>query len=58
MVNDKKKEGVLNPTMSKVKSLKFATEVTITIHCIDFMIKLNPRKREVEATKTPASLAS
>ena len=32
--------GVLEPTMSKVKSLKFATEAAITILRIDDMIKL------------------
>ena len=33
--------GVLEPTMSKVKSFKFATEATITILRIDDMIKLD-----------------
>ncbi|GAV03058.1 hypothetical protein RvY_13540 [Ramazzottius varieornatus] len=37
---DNKKAGVLEPTMSKVKSLKFATEAAITILRIDDMIKL------------------
>lgn len=32
--------GVLEPAMSKVKSLKFATEAAITILRIDDMIKL------------------
>ena len=32
--------GVLEPTVSKVKSLKFATEAAITILRIDDMIKL------------------
>ncbi len=31
--------------MSKVKSLKFATEAAITILRIDDMIKLNPEQR-------------
>lgn len=37
---DNKKAGVLEPTMSKVKSLKFATEAAITILRIDDMIRL------------------
>ena len=32
--------------MSKIKSLKFATEAAITILHIDDMIKLAPEKRE------------
>jgi len=40
LVRDNKKAGVLEPTMSKVKSLKFATEAAITILRIDDMIKL------------------
>ena len=32
--------------MSKIKSLKFATEAAITILCIEDMIKLAPEKRE------------
>jgi len=37
--------GVLEPSMSKVKSLKFATEAAITILRIDDMIKLiDPEK--------------
>ena len=32
--------------MSKIKSLKFATEAAITILRIDDMIKLAPEKRE------------
>ncbi|OQV12508.1 T-complex protein 1 subunit alpha [Hypsibius exemplaris] len=39
-VKDNRKLGVLEPTMSKVKSLKFATEAAITILRIDDMIKL------------------
>ena len=40
-VRDNKAAGVLEATMSKVKSLKFATEAAITILRIDDMIKLN-----------------
>lgn len=45
-VRDNKKAGVLEPTMSKIKSLKFATEAAITILRIDDMIKLNPEQKE------------
>lgn len=34
--------GVLEPAMSKIKSMKFATEAAITILRIDDMIKLTP----------------
>ncbi|CAG2197075.1 T-complex protein 1 subunit alpha-like [Mytilus galloprovincialis] len=39
-VRDNKKAGVLEPAISKIKSLKFATEAAITILRIDDMIKL------------------
>jgi len=39
-VRNNVKAGVLEPSMSKVKSLKFATEAAITILRIDDMIKL------------------
>ena len=45
-VRDNKKAGVLEPAVSKIKSLKFATEAAITILRIDDMIKLAPEKRE------------
>lgn len=45
-VRDNKKAGVLEPAMSKVKSIKFATEAAITILRIDDMIKLSPEKRD------------
>lgn len=41
IVKDNKKAGVLEPAISKIKSLKFATEAAITILRIDDMIKLN-----------------
>ncbi|XP_072394087.1 T-complex protein 1 subunit alpha [Diabrotica undecimpunctata] len=44
-VRDNRKAGVLEPTMSKVKSLKFATEAAITILRIDDMIKLDSEQR-------------
>jgi len=39
-VRNNMKAGVLEPAMSKVKSLKFATEAAVTILRIDDMIKL------------------
>ena len=45
-VQDNKNAGVLEPAVSKIKSLKFATEAAITILRIDDMIKLAPEKRE------------
>jgi len=38
--------GVLEPAMSKIKSLKFATEAAITILRIDDMIKLQKAEPE------------
>ncbi|XP_062535765.1 T-complex protein 1 subunit alpha [Armigeres subalbatus] len=46
VVKDNKKAGVLEPAMSKIKSLKFATEAAITILRIDDMIKLNPEEKQ------------
>lgn len=45
-VRDNKKAGVLEPAISKVKSLKFATEAAITILRIDDMIKLDPERKD------------
>ncbi|KAK5649613.1 hypothetical protein RI129_000642 [Pyrocoelia pectoralis] len=45
-VRDNKKAGVLEPTISKIKSLKFATEAAITILRIDDMIKLDPEDKK------------
>lgn len=42
-VRDNKKAGVLEPLISKVKCIRFATEAAITILRIDDMIKLEPR---------------
>ena len=41
-VADNFARGVLEPTVNKVKCLKFATEAAITILRIDDMIKINP----------------
>ncbi|XP_011499867.1 PREDICTED: T-complex protein 1 subunit alpha [Ceratosolen solmsi marchali] len=43
-IRDNKKAGVLEPAISKIKSLKFATEAAITILRIDDMIKLDSVK--------------
>jgi len=40
--------GVLEPMMSKIKSLRFATEAAITILRIDDMIKLEPKREEMQ----------
>jgi T-complex protein 1 subunit alpha len=45
-VRNNLKAGVLEPALSKVKSLKFATEAAITILRIDDMIKLAPKQEE------------
>jgi len=45
IVRNMKEVGVLEPAMSKIKSLKFATEAAITILRIDDMIKLNPEEK-------------
>jgi T-complex protein 1 subunit alpha len=46
VVRDNKAAGVLEPTVSKIKSFKFATEAAITILRIDDMIKLAPEKKD------------
>lgn len=43
------KAGVLEPMVSKIKSIRFATEAAITILRIDDMIKLAPQKEESPA---------
>lgn len=48
-VKDNLKMGVFEPAISKVKSLKFATEAAITILRIDDLIKLEPEKGEENA---------
>lgn len=45
-VRDNRKAGVLEPAVSKIKSLKFATEAAITILRIDDMIKLDPERKD------------
>ena len=48
-VRDSKKAGVLEPNMSKIKSLKFATEAAITILRIDDMIRMQQKGEEESA---------
>ncbi|CAL8073108.1 unnamed protein product [Orchesella dallaii] len=43
---DNKEAGVLEPAISKIKSLKFATEAAITILRIDDLIKLDPENNK------------
>ncbi|KAI3389151.1 hypothetical protein SNEBB_009814 [Seison nebaliae] len=43
---DFRKKGIFEPTLSKVKSFKFATEAAITILRIDDLIKLHPEKKD------------
>eukprot|EP00730_Choanoeca_flexa_P013055 TRINITY_DN4922_c0_g1_i2.p1 TRINITY_DN4922_c0_g1~~TRINITY_DN4922_c0_g1_i2.p1 ORF type:complete len:558 (+),score=187.11 TRINITY_DN4922_c0_g1_i2:51-1724(+) len=45
-VRDSKAAGVLEPAMSKVKSIKFATEAAISILRIDDMIKITPKQED------------
>ena len=46
VLRDNKKAGVLEPAMSKIKSIKFATEAAITILRIDDMIKIAPERKD------------
>ncbi|KAK3895025.1 hypothetical protein Pcinc_001235 [Petrolisthes cinctipes] len=46
IVRDNKKAGVFEPSLSKLKQLKFATEAAITILRIDDMIKLEPEQTQ------------
>lgn len=46
VIRDSKHAGVLEPAISKIKCLKFATEAAITILRIDDMIKLAPENKE------------
>ncbi|KAG5313206.1 TCPA protein, partial [Pseudoatta argentina] len=48
-IRDNKKAGVLEPAISKIKSLKFATEAAITILRIDDMIKLDPERSKTKS---------
>jgi len=46
VIRDSVKAGVLEPSISKIKSLKFATEAAITILRIDDLIKLEAQKED------------
>ncbi|KAJ3127511.1 T-complex protein 1 subunit alpha [Nowakowskiella sp. JEL0407] len=46
VVRDNMKAGVLEPSMSKIKSLKAATEAAIALLRIDDMIKIDPPQQE------------
>eukprot|EP00729_Bicosta_minor_P006662 gene6662-8520_t len=48
-VRDSRAAGVLEPGMSKVKSIKFATEAAITILRIDDMIKMQQQQEQGNA---------
>lgn len=48
-IRDNKKAGVLEPAISKIKSLKFATEAAITILRIDDMIKLDSERSKTKS---------
>ncbi|GLG99787.1 T-complex protein subunit alpha [Gryllus bimaculatus] len=50
-VCDNRKAGVLEPAISKIKSLKFATEAAITILRIDDMIRLDPERKDGKSYK-------
>eukprot|EP00695_Tsukubamonas_globosa_P000526 TRINITY_DN1429_c0_g1_i1.p1 TRINITY_DN1429_c0_g1~~TRINITY_DN1429_c0_g1_i1.p1 ORF type:complete len:180 (-),score=86.83 TRINITY_DN1429_c0_g1_i1:26-565(-) len=46
VVRNNLEHGVLEPALSKTKSIQFATEAAITILRIDDMIKINPKAPE------------
>ena len=46
VVRDGMKDGVIEPGLSKVKSIQFATEAAITILRIDDLIKVTPEKKD------------
>nr|WCZ58601.1 T-complex protein 1 subunit alpha [Andalucia godoyi] len=45
-VRDNLKAGVLEPAMSKVKSIQFAVEACISIMRIDDFVKMNPKQQQ------------
>ena len=45
-IRDNLAVGVVEPAISKIKSLRFATEAAITILRIDDCIKLNPKQEQ------------
>jgi T-complex protein 1 subunit alpha len=49
VVRDNRQAGVFEPAISKIKSLKFATEAAITILRIDDMIKLESEDKNTQS---------
>jgi len=49
VTRNSREAGVLEPAISKLKSIKFATEAAITILRIDDMIKVAPEKKEEDS---------
>ena len=45
-IRDNLHAGVVEPAISKIKSLRFATEAAVSILRIDDMIKLNPARQQ------------
>ena len=45
-VRDNLVAGVVEPAISKVKSIRFATEAAITILRVDDMVQLNPPQEQ------------
>ena len=45
-IRDNLEAGVVEPAISKIKSLRFATEAAIAILRIDDMVKLNVHKQQ------------
>ena len=45
-IRDNLEAGVLEPAMSKIKQLQFATEAAITILRIDDTVKINPEQQQ------------
>jgi T-complex protein 1 subunit alpha len=45
-IRDNQEAGVLEPAMSKIKQLQFATEAAITILRIDDTVKINPEQEQ------------
>lgn len=48
-MRDNRQAGVYEPAVSKIKSLKFATEAAITILRIDDMIKLDSEDKNAQS---------
>ena len=53
-LKDNLNDGVLEPALSKVKSIQFATEAAITILRIDDLIKLHPEEGQQAHVIRPA----